>query len=1172
MTALRTMALLALSLLPSLAAADEFPAVPDFVVNAEGVGRSFVAVLNLPGARSRTFLAVSSRDDNPIVLMLAGVNPRTGRVQPVGFGSASCVRRDLIAMVDPTGRRTTCLTVLVPWSGDFRLIARPLFPMGTLSGNFFDVRPRSGGSPPVLASLGSGIGVNARPITMSAAVTFAPGARQLVTTEIPGSWHEGTLWAESSGSFGRAFIGGIVAMPRLGSDQWFSARMGWIREEDWSSTRAPRDTVVWVSAGRGVPAEATQLARLRVVRNDFGPGETDSRDTDRDGLGPELEAAVRTCNTPCDDPLGTGRCSDIVPCGTSDRLPVQLQDTDRDGLDDSEELRGAPGTDSRDVALPRWGTYPTRRDILVEVDHLDVVRDVGSMPATLGCQSIAPAPNTASSSLWSAHARSPIATNLTRPTRELVVQDFAAARHRLVDRDGRPPHDFTTREPIREWVNFDGTPGVRLHLDLGPLGGAAEPGDFDPLDTRFNDFGGGECVPNGSTEALFARFMRVPRRRFVHYGVSGHDGGGQACASGRCFAFVATERGVFEQEIGHTLGINSHAGPNGFSQLSAFNYKPNYVSAMNYRYTTPTAVGGEFLYSTGDFIGFDLDINTLTECEPLGPRNLDPLVSDPSPDLSLRRLSKRTTYDVLVCGAGGAACRSPTLGSDVDWDGDFFIGMCPGTAPCSPTPDTCSPRSKLGIAYEVLAESAHAQQHSDINVGHAAGGIPPNAPGDVATHGGSATIGAPALAVRDDLLLLAFIDTTFVVNVADGAPPTAVGCSDTGYTPATCGRPDRNLAPVTRGGSPLRARAIALQRIALATRDLTLLVFEPEGDDGGLRWGYLEGMPGAWTLDDRGYVAEGEHALRISLAHDGAPGARRVVMLSVRPPVPGGIDEGEFTYDAAGNGTWGFLRAPRIDGLPWPGGVRDGVGLASWPSDGTTFEFFAAYRRGFASGDDPRRIRFVRRTDFGEWSEPMPGTLGPFNGTEETEGPVTLATRGDAVRRLWAVWTDPETLVVLSGSAIPVSPAGPAGRERRSIAIGSFNRSVMPVSMVWDERSGPGVLPGMRFVAQELSNCNTCGEAFWSDGLPAGTSQADHRAARETRMCADPIGCTFEPGPDGSDRSTQTFLHWLPFFDPSDVRARLRDFEDYPTVSAAICHFVEGAAARCPPFPMPAEP
>lgn len=109
----------------------------------------------------------------------------------------------------------------------------------------------------------------------------------------------------------------------------------------------------------------------------FRPGfvevlSNDPIDEDGDGVGDMLEQAFETCPAEY--------CSDI---GTAHVYVENGKDTDRDGLEDGEELFGVLGTDpdGRDsLNLSRWGANPMRKDVFIEVDSLNTYVGWGVNP------------------------------------------------------------------------------------------------------------------------------------------------------------------------------------------------------------------------------------------------------------------------------------------------------------------------------------------------------------------------------------------------------------------------------------------------------------------------------------------------------------------------------------------------------------------------------------------------------------------------------------------------------------------------------------------------------------------------------------------------------------------------------------------------------------------------
>lgn len=154
-------------------------------------------------------------------------------------------------------------------------------------------------------------------------------------------------------------------------------------------------------------------------------------DSDGDGLGDSLEAELGTCATATGCPR--------TPHG---------RDTDRDGLEDGEEVLGVPGTLGSgvdDLAFSRYGANPRQKDIFVEVDYLT---DLRSSVVPLGenpFQWIRSNPN---SSIWNGTLETWV--NKAR-------EPFLAA-------------------PANHVRNPNNQNGVELHLDLGvaPLNSADE--------------------------------------------------------------------------------------------------------------------------------------------------------------------------------------------------------------------------------------------------------------------------------------------------------------------------------------------------------------------------------------------------------------------------------------------------------------------------------------------------------------------------------------------------------------------------------------------------------------------------------------------------------------------------------------------------------------------------
>ncbi len=274
------------------------------------------------------------------------------------------------------------------------------------------------------------------------------------------------------------------------------------------------------------------------------------------------------------DGRGVRICFDIGTLSTSG-------DLDGDGLLDTWEQRGVDFTQDGtiDINLPALGASPFRKDIFVELDYL-------------------------------------VAGDHTHGPRQDSIGDAVFA---------------FSRAPV---PNLDGTSGVQLHVDVGPLYGAGAinvtPGPGGATGT-YGDFGGGNQIAEAGNEIIesfnlpkgngtpFAdlklNFFDEARSPIFHYAIFGHQtnfrmaindctsgeasdipghdflvtlGGSPlgvptfpcwgADAAGLSVGSRSEQAGTFMHELGHTVGLQ-HGG-----NESIFNFKPNYLSVMNYSF------------------------------------------------------------------------------------------------------------------------------------------------------------------------------------------------------------------------------------------------------------------------------------------------------------------------------------------------------------------------------------------------------------------------------------------------------------------------------------------------------------------------------------------------------------------------------------------------------------
>ena len=207
-------------------------------------------------------------------------------------------------------------------------------------------------------------------------------------------------------------------------------------------------------------------------------------------------------------------------------------DIDGDGIPNTWEMKGydADGDGKIDVDYPGMGANPLKKDIFVEMDY---------MPGLLASEE-----------------------ELDR-----ITESFAQL-------------------PVR---NPNGTTGINIHLDAGNARSA-----------KYNLGGGNEVVheqlDNTMTKwaEIRAKNMDPYRESVFHYMIWGDSYGdrgssGQGWVGGRGFIVTVGPRfwgksatpdvrvATFVHELGHNLGMD-HGGTDGV------NYKPNYMSIMNYRY------------------------------------------------------------------------------------------------------------------------------------------------------------------------------------------------------------------------------------------------------------------------------------------------------------------------------------------------------------------------------------------------------------------------------------------------------------------------------------------------------------------------------------------------------------------------------------------------------------
>jgi hypothetical protein len=225
-------------------------------------------------------------------------------------------------------------------------------------------------------------------------------------------------------------------------------------------------------------------AAVRVYAND-------GLDADHDGLGSALERALGTC-----DGADDRRCARSPLAGYYRAVPLATADSDRDGLDDGDELLGVGA--ARRLDLPRWGSDPRHKNVFVEVDY---TRDLGP------------------------GAFSP--------------DDFSAVQA------------LFARGSAQSLRNPDGQPGVRVHLDVG-----LQPRTRAQA-ALFGDWGGSGVARNDYKKARQRDFARE-RRNYFRYALLTRTGTGQASGDAFTINRDLARAPLFAHELGHTLGLRHH--------------------------------------------------------------------------------------------------------------------------------------------------------------------------------------------------------------------------------------------------------------------------------------------------------------------------------------------------------------------------------------------------------------------------------------------------------------------------------------------------------------------------------------------------------------------------------------------------------------------------------------
>jgi hypothetical protein len=327
---------------------------------------------------------------------------------------------------------------------------------------------------------------------------------------------------------------------------------------------------------------------------------------------------------------------------------VTARDTDGDGLVNAWERHGYDhdGDGVVDVDLPAMGANVLRKDIFVEIDYM-----VGS-----------------------AHTHKPKANAVA-----IVVEAMRNA-------------------PV---ANPDGTTGITLHVDTGNLGG-------------------GNAVAHDAELGMWHEFDAIKAANFArarapifHYVLFVHDMAGLGTTSGlsrgipgRDLAValggwtnqVGTTQeqgGTLMHELGHNIGLR-HGG------IDGINYKPNFLSVMNYAFQTRGLIkdGTEGHFDYSRFVNRTLREAALNER--VGIR------------VSGNPTNYGTRYHDATC-----TVHATTVTAPIDWNGNTTIDADTVTA----NVNSCTPGTVLvghdDWANVILDGRSLGQSNPNAFLGHA---------------------------------------------------------------------------------------------------------------------------------------------------------------------------------------------------------------------------------------------------------------------------------------------------------------------------------------------------------------------------------------------------------------------------------------------------------------------